>query len=51
VDDLDAWCERIRAAGGTILDHTASRFVTGNRGIMVLDPDGTRVELIERRQD
>jgi len=51
VDDLDAWCERIRGAGGTVLDHTASRFVTGNRGIMVVDPDGTRVELIERGQD
>jgi catechol 2,3-dioxygenase-like lactoylglutathione lyase family enzyme len=48
VDDLDAWCERIRGAGGTVLDHTASRFATGNRGIMVVDPDGTRVELIER---
>ena len=51
VDDLDAWCERIRAAGGTVLDHTASRFRTGNRGIMVVDPDGTRLELIERGQD
>lgn len=51
VDDLEAWCERIRAAGGTVLEHTASRFVTGNRGIMVVDPDGTRVELIERSQD
>jgi catechol 2,3-dioxygenase-like lactoylglutathione lyase family enzyme len=48
VDDLDAWCARIRAAGGTVLEQTASRFVTGNRGIMVVDPDGTRVELIER---
>jgi glyoxylase I family protein len=51
VDDLDAWCERIRAAGGTILEHTASRFVTGNRGIMAVDPDSTRIELIERAQD
>lgn len=51
VDDLDAWCERIRGAGGTVLDHTASRFVTGNRGIMAVDPDGTRIELIERGQD
>ena len=51
VDDLDGWCGRIRDAGGTVLEHTASRFVTGNRGIMVVDPDGTRVELIERSQD
>ncbi len=51
VDDLDAWCERIRAAGGTVLDHTASRFATGNRGIMAVDPDSTRIELIERSQD
>ena len=50
VDDLDAWCERIRAAGGTVLEHTASRFVTGNRGIMAVDPDSTRIELIERSQ-
>jgi hypothetical protein len=34
-----------------VLEHTASRFVTGNRGIMVVDPDGTRIELIERSQD
>lgn len=51
VDDLDAWGERIRRAGGTVLDHTASRFATGNRGIMAVDPDGTRIELIERGQD
>lgn len=51
VDDLEAWCDRLRSAGGTVLEPTASRFQTGNRGIMVVDPDGTRIELIERGQD
>jgi catechol 2,3-dioxygenase-like lactoylglutathione lyase family enzyme len=48
VGDLDDLCRRIEANGGTVLPATTATFAQGNRGIMTLDPDGTRVELIER---
>jgi catechol 2,3-dioxygenase-like lactoylglutathione lyase family enzyme len=48
VGDLDDLCRRIEAGGGTVLPATTATFAQGNRGIMTLDPDGTRVELIER---
>jgi glyoxylase I family protein len=48
VGDLDDLCRRIEAGGGTVLPSTTATFAQGNRGIMTLDPDGTRVELIER---
>jgi len=48
IGDLDEQCRRIEAAGGRILEQTASVFPVGSRGIIALDPDGTRLELIER---
>lgn len=48
VGDFDDLCRRIETAGGQVLVGTAAVFARGNRGIMALDPDGTRVELIER---
>ena len=48
VGDLDDLCRRIEAGGGTVLPATTATFEQGNRGIMTLDPDGVRVELIER---
>jgi len=48
VGDLDDLCRRIEAEGGTVLPATTATFEHGNRGVMTLDPDGIRVELIER---
>ncbi len=48
VGDLDDLCRRIEAGGGTVLATTTATFEHGNRGVMTLDPDGIRVELIER---
>ena len=49
VRDFDATCRRIVAAGGRLLGDSETSFAHGNRGIMALDPDGTRIELIEAR--
>ena len=47
VDDFDALCARIEAAGGSVL--SGSRIdQSGIRAIMATDPDGLRVELLER---
>jgi len=48
VGDLDDLVRRIEAGGGTVLPATTATFEQGNRGVMTLDPDGIRVELIER---
>jgi glyoxylase I family protein len=48
VADLDDLCRRIEAGGGSVLPATTATFEHGNRGVMTLDPDGIRVELIER---
>ena len=48
VDDVWALAERVRAAGGTVVDGSEVTFSGGNRGLMLLDPDGTLLELIER---
>lgn len=49
VDDLDAVADAIQKHGGRILPDTRAAFQSGNRGLFTLDPDGTRIELIERR--
>jgi len=51
VDDLERVGRAIEAAGGHVLEETRSVFKTGNRGLFALDPDGTRIELIERLGD
>ncbi len=46
VDDLDATIERLVACGGTLLADT--RQSPGVELVFLADPDGTRVELMER---
>jgi catechol 2,3-dioxygenase-like lactoylglutathione lyase family enzyme len=48
VGDFDGLCARIEVGGGAVLPATTTSFGNGNRGVMTLDPDGIRVELIER---
>jgi len=48
VETLDAVAESIEKHGGRVLQSTRSAFRSGNRGLFALDPDGTRIELIER---
>ncbi len=50
VEDLDEACERIEAEGGSLLADTRLD-MPGARVIMALDPDGTRLELIEAPGD
>ena len=47
VSDLDAVCARIEAAGGGLLRPTRMDLPGPTRVIMAMDPDGTRVELLE----
>ena len=49
VDDLDAVAGALERHGGRILPDTRATFRSGNGGLFALDPDGTRIELIERR--
>ena len=49
VDDLERTARSIAASGGCVLEETRAVFKSGNRGLFALDPDGTRIELIERR--
>lgn len=42
VDDMDARLEKVRALGGKVLDETR----LGNAAVLVLDPDGQRIELL-----
>jgi catechol 2,3-dioxygenase-like lactoylglutathione lyase family enzyme len=50
VDDFDAAARAIASAGGCVLEGTRVTFPSGNRGLFTLDPDGTRIELIERKE-
>ncbi len=49
VEDLDQTVEEIRRCGGKIVD--TSRMEMGARAIFATDPDGTRLELIQRDGD
>lgn len=52
VDDLDATCAAIEAAGGRILRETRQQYPErGSRFVMATDPDGTRLELIQAPGD
>jgi glyoxylase I family protein len=52
VADLDAVCARIEAAGGGLMPETRIELPQGpTRVIMVFDPDGTRIELIQAPGD
>ena len=48
VNDLDHVAAAIRTHGGSVLAGTRAVFRSGHRGLFALDPDGTRIELIER---
>ena len=49
VDDVAAATAAIEEWGGRVLAETMVQFSCGNKGVMTVDPDGTRVELIEVR--
>lgn len=48
VDDVDSVVATIVQRGGRVLADRTVRFDGGNRGLMVTDPDGNLLELIER---
>jgi catechol 2,3-dioxygenase-like lactoylglutathione lyase family enzyme len=47
-DDPDELAAAIVAHGGRLLDERTVAFAGGNRGLMLTDPDGNLIELIER---
>jgi lactoylglutathione lyase len=51
VDDIHATCDRIRAAGGNITREPGP--VKGGKTVIafITDPDGYKIELIERKDD
>jgi len=51
VTDLDAVCAQVEAAGGGLLPETRLELPGPTRVIMALDPDGVRLELIEKPGD
>lgn len=48
VDDPDALVAAVTAHGGRLLADRTVVFAGGNRGLMLTDPDGNLLELIER---
>ena len=48
VDDIDTLTAGIVEHGGRMLTGRTAVFPGGNRGMMLTDPDGTLLELIER---
>jgi glyoxylase I family protein len=48
VDDVDRLAVAAVAAGGSLMDERTVVFAGGNRGLMLADPDGNLLELIER---
>ena len=51
VDDLDEACSRVEAAGGGLLAETRLDLPGPTRVIMAHDPDGVRLELLEKDGD
>ncbi len=49
VEDLDRSLDDVRRCGGAVVE--ATRMEMGARAIFATDPDGTRLELIERAGD
>ena len=49
VDDLDETLDKVRAFGGSVVDQ--SRIDLAAKAVFATDPDGTRLELIERDGD
>lgn len=48
VDDADALTEAVIEHGGQLLADRTVVFAGGNRGLMLTDPDGNLLEIIER---
>lgn len=48
VDDAEALTAAVVQHGGRLLAHRSVAFEGGNRGLMLTDPDGNLLELIER---
>ncbi|MDG5481198.1 VOC family protein [Mycolicibacterium gadium] len=48
VDDADALAEVVIEYGGQLLADRTVAFGAGNRGMMLTDPDGNLLELVER---
>lgn len=48
VDDVEAFTDAVVAHGGNLLADRTVAFADGNRGMMLTDPDGNLIELIER---
>lgn len=48
VDDVDALVDEVVERGGRLLADRTVKFGGGNRGLMLTDPDGNLLELIER---
>ena len=48
VDDADTLAAAVVEHGGQLLAHRTVVFSGGNRGLMLTDPDGNMLELIER---
>lgn len=51
VDDLDEVCARVEAGGGGLLADTRLDLPGPTRVIMAYDPDGIRLELLEKQGD
>lgn len=52
VDDLDAVAEGVRAAGGRLIEASRTEIPEARtRAAFVVDPDGTRIELVEAPGD
>lgn len=49
VEDLDALAERLERAGGVEFESKPHAISTGTRLFFVRDPDGYRIEFVERR--
>jgi lactoylglutathione lyase len=49
VEDLDALAERLERAGGVEFESRPHAISTGTRLFFVRDPDGYRIEFVERR--
>jgi catechol 2,3-dioxygenase-like lactoylglutathione lyase family enzyme len=47
VKDLGAVVEELRAAGVQVLESTRVAIAPGTAAVFVMDPDGTRIELVE----
>lgn len=48
VDDVDALLPRVEEGGGRLIERSRVRAGEATRAVFVTDPDGTRIELVQR---